>query len=54
MPSTEVGSKSGGLIWEDENFHLGYVKFEVLVEHQSRDIQLVMQNARHAQEGGQG
>lgn len=34
MPLTEVGSKSGSLVWEDENFGFGHVKFEVPVEHQ--------------------
>lgn len=33
MPLTEVGGKTGGLVWEGENFGFGYVKFEVLVEH---------------------
>lgn len=46
IPLTEVSDKSGSLFLENENFGFGHVKFEVLVEHQDRDIQLLIQNAR--------
>lgn len=32
MLLTEVGRKLGGLVWEDENFGLVQVKFEMLIE----------------------
>lgn len=43
----------GGLC-EDENFVFRHVKFEVLVKHRDRDVQLVIQNIKQAEEGVQG